>query len=65
MVGRPPHGRLRGSSPLFFSLVVGHRLEFRQVGVFVGFLGFRKGRGRGADAGEHNSSSPISARLGE
>jgi len=45
--------------------VVGHRLEFRQVGVFVGFLGFRKGRGRGADAGEHNSSSPISARLGE
>jgi len=62
---RPPHSRPRGLSPLFFPLVVGHGSELRQVGVFVGCFGFGRERGRGVDAGEHNPSSPASARLGE
>jgi len=40
--GQPPQG-CRGACPLcFFHLVVGHELEFKQVGIFVGFLGFRR-----------------------
>jgi hypothetical protein len=35
--GQLLQGHLRGLSPLFFHLVVGHGSGFGQVGVFVGF----------------------------
>jgi len=64
---QPPQGCPRGSSPLFFRLVVGHGSEFKQMmGLLsASFWVFFLERRKGADAGEDNSSSPASACAGE